>query len=196
MEEKIVEDKKEGSSFSWSLSLSYLSHLSHLSIYLVCLRSTTPLWFTDKDISALSCDCKSHTLIANGRHFRLCKLNSKTLFHNNMRDELFLMCRSAGVPTIKEPENLLPDEPLQRPGDIYFPCWSTNSSTLTKHAIDFTAPSVDARWDTIPIVQQLLRSSISGSTASASVTRKLTNKGSRTERVTISAWQLAAIDKA
>ncbi len=47
MEEKIVENKKEGSSFSWSLSLSYLSHLSHLSIYLVCLRSTTPLWFTD-----------------------------------------------------------------------------------------------------------------------------------------------------
>jgi hypothetical protein len=48
MEEKIVENKKEGSSFSRSLSLSYLLHLSHLSIYLVCLRSTTPLWFTDK----------------------------------------------------------------------------------------------------------------------------------------------------
>ena len=122
-------------------------------------------------------------MIANGRHFRLCKLNSKTLFHNNMRDELFLMCRSAGIPTIKEPENLLPDEPLQRPGDIYFPCWSTNSSTLTKHAIDFTAPSADASWDTLPIVQQLLRSSTSGSTASASITRKLTNKGSRTERI-------------
>ena len=47
MEEKIVENKKEGSSFSWSLSLSHLLQLSHLSIYLVCLRSTTPLWFTD-----------------------------------------------------------------------------------------------------------------------------------------------------
>ncbi len=47
MEEKIVENKKEGSSFSSSLSLPSLSHLSHQSIYLVCLRSTTPLWFTD-----------------------------------------------------------------------------------------------------------------------------------------------------
>ena len=32
MEEKIVENKKEGSSFSWSLSLSYLLHLSYTSI--------------------------------------------------------------------------------------------------------------------------------------------------------------------
>ena len=48
MEGKIVENKKEGSSLlSRSIPLSYLSHLSHLSIYLVCLRSTTPLWFTD-----------------------------------------------------------------------------------------------------------------------------------------------------
>ena len=48
MEGKIVENKKEGSSLlSRSIPLSYLSHLSYLSIYLVCLRSTTPLWFTD-----------------------------------------------------------------------------------------------------------------------------------------------------
>ena len=49
MEGKIVENKKEGSSLlSRSIPLSYLSHLSHPFIYLVCLRSTTPLWFTDK----------------------------------------------------------------------------------------------------------------------------------------------------
>ena len=48
MEGKIVENKKEGSSLlSRSIPLFYLSHLSYLSIYLVCLRSTTPLWFTD-----------------------------------------------------------------------------------------------------------------------------------------------------
>ncbi len=40
--------KKEGKSFlSSSNPLSYLSHLSLLSIYIVCLRSTTPLWFID-----------------------------------------------------------------------------------------------------------------------------------------------------
>ena len=48
MEGKIVGNKKEGSSLlSRSIPLFYLPHLSYLSIYLVCLRSTTPLWFTD-----------------------------------------------------------------------------------------------------------------------------------------------------
>ena len=48
MEEKIVGNKKEGSSFpSPSFSLSSLPHLVYLSVYSVCLRSTTPLWFTD-----------------------------------------------------------------------------------------------------------------------------------------------------
>ena len=37
MEEKIVENKKEGSSFSWSLSLSCIYRISHLSIYLLSL---------------------------------------------------------------------------------------------------------------------------------------------------------------
>ena len=54
MEGKIVENKKEGSSLlSRSIPLFYLSHLSYLSSYLVCLRSTTPLWFTDTFISIL-----------------------------------------------------------------------------------------------------------------------------------------------
>ncbi len=49
MEGKIVGNKKEGSSLlSRSIPLFYLSHLSHPFIYLVCLRPTTPLWFTDK----------------------------------------------------------------------------------------------------------------------------------------------------
>ena len=50
MEGKIVGNKKEGSSLlSRSIPLFYLSHLFHLSVYIVCLRSrsTTPLWFTD-----------------------------------------------------------------------------------------------------------------------------------------------------
>ena len=47
MEEKIVGNKMEGSSFSRSLSLSCIYLISHPSTYLVCLRSTTPLWFTD-----------------------------------------------------------------------------------------------------------------------------------------------------
>ena len=72
MEEKIVENKKEGSSFSSSLSLSYLSHLSHLSlsIYLVCLRSTTPLWFTDNTGSCVRLNEQYSTGQSdpNGRH--------------------------------------------------------------------------------------------------------------------------------
>ena len=114
---------------------------SSIVTYLTPSTPSTPS--THLTPSTPSTPSNSHTTIDNGRHFRLCMSNSKTLFHNNMQDELFLMCRSAGIPTIKEPLYLLPDEPLQRPGDIYFPCWSTNSSTLTKRAIDFTAPSID-----------------------------------------------------
>jgi hypothetical protein len=91
------------------------------------------------------------------------------------------MCRSAGIPTIKEPLNLLPDEPLQHPGDLYIPFWSTNGSTLTKHAIDFTAPSVDGKWD-VASTSKPLRTS--GWQAASSVASKLSNRGSFQERLT------------
>ena len=49
MEEKIVENKKEDlPSLDLFHSLVSIASLIYLSIYLVCLRSTTPLWFTDK----------------------------------------------------------------------------------------------------------------------------------------------------
>ncbi len=48
MEEKIVENKKEDiPSLDLFHSLIYCISLIYPSIYLVCLRSTTPLWFTD-----------------------------------------------------------------------------------------------------------------------------------------------------
>ena len=48
MEEKIVENKKEDlPSLDLFHSLISVASLIYLSIYLVCLRSTTPLWFTD-----------------------------------------------------------------------------------------------------------------------------------------------------
>jgi hypothetical protein len=48
MEEKIVENKKEDvPSLDLFHSLIYCISLIYLSIYLVCLRPTTPLWFTD-----------------------------------------------------------------------------------------------------------------------------------------------------
>jgi hypothetical protein len=138
---------------------------------------------TSLDISALSCDCKIRAPINNGRHFRLCTMASHSGFHNKIRDELFLMCRSAGIPTIKEPLHLLPDEPLLRPGDLYIPCWSTNGSTMTKHAIDFTAPSVDCRWDRSSASEKSRRCSTSGWQACSSVASKLTNSGSTQDRL-------------
>ncbi len=48
MEEKIVENKKEDlPSRDLFHSLISITSLIYRSIYLVCLRSTTPLWFTD-----------------------------------------------------------------------------------------------------------------------------------------------------
>ena len=48
MEEKIVENKKEDlPSLDLSHSLIYIASLIYRSINIVCLRSTTPLWFTD-----------------------------------------------------------------------------------------------------------------------------------------------------
>jgi hypothetical protein len=48
MEEKIVENKKEDlPSLDLFHSLVSISTLIYRSIYIVCIRSTTPLWFTD-----------------------------------------------------------------------------------------------------------------------------------------------------
>ena len=48
MEEKIVGNKKEDlPSLDLFHSLISIASLIYRSIYLVCLRSTTPLWFTD-----------------------------------------------------------------------------------------------------------------------------------------------------
>ncbi len=55
-------DRWEQNSFSSSLSLSYLSHLSSLSVYIVCLRSTTLLWFNDIFYLAQPLSKKSMTL--------------------------------------------------------------------------------------------------------------------------------------
>ena len=48
MEEKIVENKKEDlPSLDLFHSLISIASLIYQSIYLVCVQSTTPLWFTD-----------------------------------------------------------------------------------------------------------------------------------------------------
>ena len=48
MEEKIVGNKKEDlPSLDLFHSLISIASLIYLSIYLVCVQSTTPLWFTD-----------------------------------------------------------------------------------------------------------------------------------------------------
>ena len=52
MEEKIVENKKEDlPSLDLFHSLTSITSLIYLSIYLVCVQSTTPLWFTDKPLA-------------------------------------------------------------------------------------------------------------------------------------------------
>jgi hypothetical protein len=132
---------------------------------------------TSVDISSLSCNCRYRSSIKNGRHFCLCQLAAEGTFHDKMRDELLLMCRAAGIPTLKETTNLLPDEPQLRPGDLFIPCWTINDSIFTKHAIDFTAPSVDNAWDSLSTPEQLRRSSTAGTMANIAVKSKLSNKG-------------------
>ncbi len=109
------------------------------------------------DLSTLHCDCSNHPIIGSGRHFRLCTKSHRSIhtqFHNKMRDELILFCRSAGLPTVKEPENLIPEDPLLRPGDLYIPHWTIDGQIHSRHAIDFTAPSIDSAWDNITRMEQ------------------------------------------
>jgi hypothetical protein len=132
------------------------------------------------DLSPLSCDCPGHPTIGNGRHFRLCTRTSRniqTQFHNKMRDELILLCRSAGIPTLKEPLNLIPDDPFLRPGDLYIPHWTLDGQIHSRHAIDFTAPSIDRTWDSISLLEKDRRSSTAGVMASLAVKDKLAHKG-------------------
>ena len=78
--------------------------------------------------------------------------------YTTMRDELLLMCRAADIPVQKEPLHLLLDELPLRPGDLFIPNMKTDDFIHTRHAIDFTAPSVDSNWHNIPRHQQEKRS--------------------------------------
>ena len=63
MEEKIVENKKEDlPSLDLFHSLISIATLIHLSIYLVCVQSTTPLWFTDSFGSSNVLLCIKHDI--------------------------------------------------------------------------------------------------------------------------------------
>jgi hypothetical protein len=53
-------------------------------------------------------------------------------------------------------------EPLLRPGDLFIPNMKTDDFTHTRHAIDFTEPSIDGNWHNIPRHQQEKRSKIIG----------------------------------
>jgi hypothetical protein len=71
MEEKIVGRKKGSSLLSTSLSLSYLSHLSHPPhLHCACATPTTPLWFTDNTGSCVRLNEQYSTGQSdpNGRH--------------------------------------------------------------------------------------------------------------------------------
>jgi hypothetical protein len=141
------------------------------------------------DLSTLRCDCTSHPIIGSGRHFRLCTNTHRSIhiqFHNKMRDELILFCRSAGLPTVKEPENLIPDDPLLRPADLYIPHWTIDGQIHSRHAVDFTAPSIDSAWVNITQLEQDRRCSTAGFMASSAVKTKLAHKFHPTDNHTIS----------
>jgi hypothetical protein len=143
---------------------------------------------SSKDLSSLRCDCSGRHTIGNGRHFRLCTRTSQNIhvqFHNKMREEIILMCRAAGIPTLREPQNLLPDDPLLRPGDIYIPHWTIDGKVHSRHAIDFTAPSIDRSWETASLLEKHRRSSISGAMASTAVKAKLASKSHPSDNNTI-----------
>ena len=91
-----------------------------------------------------------------------------------MRDELILFCRSAGLPTVKEPENLIPDDPLLRPADLYIPHWTIDGQIHSRHAVDFTAPSIDSAWVNITQLEQDRRCSTAGFMTSSAVNHTIT----------------------
>ena len=57
--------------------------------------------------------------------------------HNCLRDHAYHASLSAGLRVEHEESDLLPDDPLRRPGDLYFPTWARGR----KVAMDFAVTS-------------------------------------------------------
>jgi hypothetical protein len=91
--------------------------------------------------------CRCGQPIGDGRHFRKCKINNGMLrFHDQIRDLMATMCRSAGLHTTREPKNLLRDAEWDRPADIYIQNWGVEGIQQRNHACDFSFPLVDSGW--------------------------------------------------
>ena len=116
-------------------------------------------------ISEQLCNCHLRPKIgdSNGRHLRCCHKNNAFMrFHDHLRDLLAKMCLSAGLTVQREPINLLPAEPGTRPGDLYITDWTIDGILQVNHAIDFTAPSVDAGWSRLTATEKNLRAAKPG----------------------------------
>ncbi len=57
--------------------------------------------------------------------------------HNALRDFVYVKCLEAGLFAEREQENLLPDDPRRRPGDIFIPQWPGGQGV----AMDFAVTS-------------------------------------------------------
>jgi hypothetical protein len=138
------------------------------------------------------CKCKK-AQINDGRHFRRCPISNNMLkIHDGLRRETLKMVRSAGLTAVEEQPSLLPDNPLERPGDIFIVNWEIKTGSnknkdlriFSKHAIDLSFPLVDSNWmSKSNHLQQKIGSTV-GIIANKKTQTKLTNTGTQAERNT------------
>jgi hypothetical protein len=141
------------------------------------------------NIGNQSCKCKAQ--INDGRHFRRCPISNNMLkIHDRLRRETLKMVRSAGLTAVEEQLGLLPDNPLERPGDIFIINWEIKTGTnknkdiriFSKHAIDLSFPLVDSNWQSNSNhLQQRIGSTV-GIIANKKTKMKLNNTGTQMEK--------------
>jgi hypothetical protein len=92
------------------------------------------------------------------------------------------MTRAAGLAPAKEPKRLLPDNPEERPGDLFFPGWNAPGREETRIAVDFTCPLADSSWSTLTEAQKTARANVVGTAGKAAEDRKAGNIGTEEEQ--------------
>jgi hypothetical protein len=110
--------------------------------------------------------------------------------HDGLRREALEMVRSAGLTAVEEQPGLLPDNPLERLGDIFIINWEIKKGTnknkdigiFSKHAIDLSFPLVDSNWQSNSHhLQQKLGTTV-GVIANKKTKMKLNNTGTQMEK--------------
>jgi hypothetical protein len=140
-----------------------------------------------RDIALQYCGCipasRARYPILDGRHFRRCRYyNVMARIHDTIRDFFFMMVRAAGLTAVKEPLGLLPDNPDDKPADIYITGWKIPGIEETNHAMDFTCPLSESMWDSITLEVKKERATVVGAMGMDAENRKRDNVGTPTEQ--------------